>query len=96
MANAMVMMKVCMSFLLISCLIYIWLTVGHSETIAPHVVDQYQEVLSPTTFPPTIQRKLLTFDSTVVVYNRVQKCGSRSVLQAVRPTLARVLKIDSL
>ena len=27
------------------------------------------------------------YDAALVIYNRVQKCGSRSLLQAIRPTL---------
>ena len=36
---------------------------------------------------PPIKNQLLTLDPKIIIYNRVQKCGSRSVLQAVRPIL---------
>ena len=33
------------------------------------------------------ERRLIHLDPKIIIYNRVQKCGSRSVLQSVRPVL---------
>ena len=33
------------------------------------------------------EKELAYFDPKIIIYNRVQKCGSRTILQAVRPIL---------
>ena len=33
------------------------------------------------------EEQFIHFDPKIIIYNRVQKCGSRSVLQAIRPVL---------
>ena len=33
------------------------------------------------------EKEVVYFDPKIIIYNRVQKCGSRTILQAVRPIL---------
>ena len=61
--------------------IYIILTVFET----PSIKSPVKTFLQHTTFPDdNFKRKLKFFDPKIVIYNRVQKCGSRSILHAVR------------
>jgi len=44
--------------------------------------ERHESISSPFAI-----RNKKQYDASLVIYNRVQKCGSRSLLQAIRPTL---------
>ncbi|CAG5099074.1 Oidioi.mRNA.OKI2018_I69.XSR.g16227.t1.cds [Oikopleura dioica] len=62
-------------FLLIVTLVILYLTIRSSRE------SQYKRNESD------VQWKRKQYDAQLLIYNRVQKCGSRSLLQAIRPTL---------
>ena len=77
-------------FLLIVTLVILYLTIRSSRE------SQYKRNESDVHWWATKQtflisqfaiRKRKQYDAQLLIYNRVQKCGSRSLLQAIRPTL---------